>query len=736
MKQTLKLLAALIIITTLMAPVHAEITGWNNTYTNDNSTNITLPVNTEINFSIILNQSQNITWQLNENPLLTAENTSQSTLNQTFEAEGEYRIKASANNSNITWTVTAYTPLKIWSFQNNITDSNTSSVNTAHNQTLHLQVNRSGTILSETWTVNGSAAGTGAAADLNPDKYGRYNISYSVVGQVESFTINWTVQAYYEVTDALNTTQRFYNPPERIVSLAPSSTEILFAAGIGSKLVGTDDYSDYPLELTNMSLTKVGGPYSSISTETIVNLSADLVVATEINPLGIISQLKLLNITVLTIESKNIDEIMENILLLGRVGGTENAAETIVQNMSSRIDDVTDFSGSLDEERKPTLFYVVWYPELWTPGSGTYADDLIELAGGINIAGEVPGWYMLTKEALVLKNPDVIVCSGMGGYGANVCNQIRADPALSTLSAIKNDKMYVVPDSNIVERPGPRIIDGLELIYSIVKDNLRPAVKTSSGGGAGGATQQVSKVKSTAFTKQFQSFDDIEEEVRSVVSEKLVYSIPVDNQCLAVPILQMNRFPEYQGLGWINESIEKSPVQYSSEIAVLQYFFAKEIIIARADIPVDSFAALSLGKANKLPIILTDKESLSKAAEDAINRLRPEKIIVIGGGSALSEDLFKNIDNRIRLERIGGETRVETSIKIAEKQRPEKVIVAGYDSSIKAAVTSQIYGAPIIYVTQAKLEIVVDYLRKERPKIVFINVDDALKKGIQDGLDN
>ena len=158
--------------------------------------------------------------------------------------------------------------------------------------------------------------------------------------------------------------------------------------------------------------------------------------------------------------------------------------------------------------------------------------------------------------------------------------------------------------------------------------------------------------------------------------------------------------------------------------------------ISRADIPVDSFAALSLGKANKLPIILTDKESLSKAAEDAINRLRPEKIIVIGGGSALSEDLFKNIDNRIRLERIGGETRVETSIKIAEKQRPEKVIVAGYDSSIKAAVTSQIYGAPIIYVTQAKLEIVVDYLRKERPKIVFINVDDALKKGIQDGLDN
>ncbi len=721
----------LVVLLTL-GSTYGLVQNWDNSYTGDNSTYLSVPVNTSVNFSLSLNQSSNVTWLLNTTYESRDNNVNSSSFIYNFTDAGTYKVDANSTYLNtsedISWLIDVYQPLNLVSYSNNVTDSNSTTFNLSWGKSVYFNVNRSGTVVNEFWVVNGTLAYNGSTFIFSPEKYGWYNITYILNGKNSTETLSWGVEVYLKVTDALNNTLIFYTPPRRIVTLAPSVTEDLFAVGMGKSLVGADPYSDYPPEISTMNITRVGGPYG-IETEVIVNLTPDLVIAANINPITKINQLRSLNITVLATKSDNISEIMGNILTIGKIGNKLAIARNVTRNMTQRIDQVEKFSSSLSSSRKPSVFFVVWYPSLWTGGKGTYVNNLINMAGGVNVAGGLDGWKIIQKEVLISKNPDIIVCSG--GMGATVCSNIRNDSVLSNLKAVKDNKMYVVPDPNIVNRPGPRIVDGLDFFYDVIKQNLRPLptpVYVSSGGGS---TSYIPP-ESTIFTGRFQDKSEIMAELSKIFTYKPVFE--VENSMAIAPLLLSNRFPVIPGV--VKKKATRLEIKdvyrYAATVALSQYFFAKEVIVARGDLDVDSYAAISLAKKKGIPILFTGSQQLPQVTLNVIKDLKPKKIIIVGGDNAVGNKVSEELSKYAEIERIGGATRVETSIDIAKKIKPKQVIITDYNSSTEAAVLSSLYKVPVVYVSQNKLNLVIDFLKAYKPEVLFVDVSQSVKKRIED----
>ncbi len=111
----------------------------------------------------------------------------------------------------------------------------------------------------------------------------------------------------------------------------------------------------------------------------------------------------------------------------------------------------------------------MWYPELWTAGKGTFANDLIQIAGGKNIASDIQGWKIISKEVVIEKDPQIIFCSGMGENSFIIKEKILQDADLQKVSALQSGRVYTI-SSDIVERPGPRVVDGLEKISYYIQN--------------------------------------------------------------------------------------------------------------------------------------------------------------------------------------------------------------------------------------------------------------------------
>jgi len=253
--------------------------------------------------------------------------------------------------------------------------------------------------------------------------------------------------------------------PERIVSLSPSNTEILFAIGAGDKVAGVTEYCDFPPEAKKID--RVGG-YSTPNIEAIVNKNPDLVVASYGNGEDSIKRLKELGLTVMVLHPKSLQDVLEGIWLVGKATGYEKNAEELVQELKERINTVKKKSARIPEEEKPRVFWLMWYPELWTAGDGTFFDELVRLAGGENIAHDLEGWKIISKETVLARDPQIIFCSRMGEK-QSFLQKVLADPQLSQIDAVKNGWVYEL-EQNIIERPGPRIVVGLEKIsYYIQK---------------------------------------------------------------------------------------------------------------------------------------------------------------------------------------------------------------------------------------------------------------------------
>ncbi|MDY0385567.1 MAG: cobalamin-binding protein [Methanolobus sp.] len=270
---------------------------------------------------------------------------------------------------------------------------------------------------------------------------------------------NNTVEYPVSITDSSSASIIIEKEPERIVSLMPSITEILFTIGAGDKVVGGTEDDKYPPEAAN--LTKVGR-YTTLNYETVAQLEPDLVILDdEANGEETVEQFKELKIQTISTSPKTIDEIEESILLLGTVTNNIETAESVVNDMERIVAEVQESTSGISDEDKPRVLYIVWDEPITAAGKKSYLDDLISMAGGKNIV-EASDWPTITIETVVDANPEIIICSGMGGLSYQIMNNIKKNEAFATLDAIKNDRVYPINDPNIIELSGPRIVQGLK----------------------------------------------------------------------------------------------------------------------------------------------------------------------------------------------------------------------------------------------------------------------------------
>lgn len=257
--------------------------------------------------------------------------------------------------------------------------------------------------------------------------------------------------------------------PQRIVSLAPSNTEILFALGLGDKVVGVTDYSDYPPEA---ALKPNVGRYDTPNIEQIVAAEPDLILADSIHKDTVIPQLESHGLTVVTLAPADFDGIFEGIELVGEITGTEDVAEELLEDMRDHIDAIADKTKDLAENERTSVFYLVWHDPLMTSGGDTLINEMIEMAGGRNLFPDVSGAAFVDLEELITRDPQVIIVGvGMGIDVETTMSVFETEPRLQQTSAMRNGRVYGI-HIDISGRTGPRIVEGLEAFARSIHPEL------------------------------------------------------------------------------------------------------------------------------------------------------------------------------------------------------------------------------------------------------------------------
>lgn len=261
-------------------------------------------------------------------------------------------------------------------------------------------------------------------------------------------------------------------PAQRVISLAPSLTEVLFAIGAGAQVVGRDDFSDFPAEVANVA--SIGSTFGPLNTEAIVALEPDLVVAAEINTPEQVKSLEDLGITVYYFKNPtDFDGMYNDLETMGTLTGHEDEAAALVESLSARVEAVESAVATITE--KPTVFYEIDGTDPakpWTTGPGTFMDMMITKAGGVNIGGVLSDSYaQISVEEIVLQDPNIIVL-GDTLYGVTI-ESIAQRAGWSDLTAVKEGSIFAF-DDNLASRPGPRLVDGLEELLKILHPELVP----------------------------------------------------------------------------------------------------------------------------------------------------------------------------------------------------------------------------------------------------------------------
>jgi len=269
------------------------------------------------------------------------------------------------------------------------------------------------------------------------------------------------------ITDNLGRKVTIHGQPRRIISLSPANTEILFSLGLDEEIVGVTEFCNYPSKA--QAKEKIGG-YSNPNLEKIVSLKPDLILADYGNPIKGITQIEGLGYIVVGLNSKTIEDVLENINLVGKITGKDKEASELIANMKERLNSVARKINNLTENARPKVLYVIWYPPLWTAGSGTFIDELITRAGGINVASDVSGYTQMSLETVVEKNPQVIVV-GESKDQPGLIKVVREESAFSEMDAFRNGRIYTM-DTDILSRPGPRIVDALEKLVKLLHPEM------------------------------------------------------------------------------------------------------------------------------------------------------------------------------------------------------------------------------------------------------------------------
>ncbi|MEK4539017.1 MULTISPECIES: ABC transporter substrate-binding protein [Peribacillus] len=292
-------------------------------------------------------------------------------------------------------------------------------------------------------------------------------------GTKEKQQTNHTENQAFPITikDATGEKVTIEEQPKKIVTLIPSNTEVVFALGLGKKVVGVSDNDNYPEE--TKEIEKVGG--MEMNTELIVSLKPDLVLAhasSAHNSNEGLQQLKDAGIDVLVVnDAQSFDEVYESIDMIGQATGEHDKAKEIVANMKTKLKEIQEKAKSVkDEERKTVLVEVSPSPDIYTPGKNTFMNEMLNIISAENAAAELDGWAKIDEESMIAANPDVIITT-YGYYTKDPVSEVTGRKGWEDVAAVKDGQVFDV-HSDLVTRSGPRLIEGVEELAKSVYPNL------------------------------------------------------------------------------------------------------------------------------------------------------------------------------------------------------------------------------------------------------------------------
>jgi iron complex transport system substrate-binding protein len=254
-------------------------------------------------------------------------------------------------------------------------------------------------------------------------------------------------------------------PPERIVSMAPNITEVLFALGLGERVVGVTRFCDYPPAAAR--LPRIGGLVDP-NVEIVRSLDPDLVIAFRGNPLRLIDRIRKLGLPVLVLDiGRGLEDLPALIAKIGRVTGAEARAEALAASLLDRL-------GAVDAALKgiaarPKVFVLLYGQGLWTCGEESYVNDLIGRAGGANVAAALPKkWALYKRERIIRDDPDAIFILARSAADFEAGRKWLAGmPGIAAVSAVRTGRVYEI-DENAASRYGPRLVDVLDRMAALL----------------------------------------------------------------------------------------------------------------------------------------------------------------------------------------------------------------------------------------------------------------------------
>ncbi|MDQ0271773.1 ABC transporter substrate-binding protein [Cytobacillus purgationiresistens] len=262
----------------------------------------------------------------------------------------------------------------------------------------------------------------------------------------------------YTVVDDAGKEVTFEKVPEKVISLQPSNTEILFALGEGEKVVGATDFDNYPEEAQDIARVSDS---MNVNAEKIIDLKPDVVFAYTIGQEEALKPLEDSGITIFVIESAlSFEDVYGDIEQIAAVMGVEKKGDEVNAEIQEKVKAVKEKVASVDEKRK-VYFEISPAPDIYTTGKNTFQQEIMNKAGVENVFAELEGWIKLSEEEIIGKNPDLITTTV--GYAENPVEEILSRNGWNQMNAIKNKEVKLL-DSDIMSRPGPRIGEAVELL--------------------------------------------------------------------------------------------------------------------------------------------------------------------------------------------------------------------------------------------------------------------------------
>lgn len=279
------------------------------------------------------------------------------------------------------------------------------------------------------------------------------------------------------VSDAFRRSVTIESEPKRIISLSPSNTEILFAIGAGDRVVGVTTFCNFPPEAATRA--RVGGfAGSTVNLEMVIALRPDLVVAGDEHHRAVIDALSRKAIPAISIKAGNISEVYDSIRLIGRATGGLREAEELVKSMQARVNAVASRAAAIRPVDRVRVYWEVFDAPLITSGRNSFIGQLIEMAGGVNVFADIDAEFpQVNTESVIARDPQVILGPEVPGVDELSLEKVRARKGWGGIDAVRNGRVYAL-SGDLTSRPGPRLVDGLELVARTLYPRLFPAAAT------------------------------------------------------------------------------------------------------------------------------------------------------------------------------------------------------------------------------------------------------------------